>query len=39
MDVTTTISDWNAGTFICTTVSGPYDVTYIIPDNVTLTNS
>ena len=29
---TITISDYNAGTFICTTTTGPKDVTYAICD-------
>lgn len=37
METTITISDWNAGTYTCTTTTGPYDVTYVISDS-TLTN-
>ena len=37
-EITITISDVNAGTFVFTNCSGPYDVIYMIPDLVTLTN-
>jgi hypothetical protein len=39
MGTTVTISDLNAGTFIFTNTTGPTDVTYIVTENVTLTNS
>ena len=38
METTTiNISDYNAGTFVCTTVTYPLDVTYTVCDH-TLTN-
>lgn len=37
--LTITISDWNAGTFVFTNNSGTTDVTYVISENITLTNS
>ena len=37
MNYTITISDYNAGTFVCTTTTGTTDVTYVVCDN-TLTN-
>ena len=41
METTITISDINAGTFVCTTTSDESitGITYITPDSVTLTNS
>ena len=41
METTITISDINAGTFLCTTTSDESitGITYVISDNVTLTNS
>jgi hypothetical protein len=38
MTYTTTISDFNAGTFVFTTTSQPVDVTYLFSDFVTLTD-
>lgn len=39
LDSTTiTISDWNAGTYVCINTTGPADVTYVISENITLTN-
>lgn len=40
METTITISDLNAGTFLCTTTTeeGITGITYTTPDNVTLTN-
>ena len=40
METTITISDWNAGTYVCTTTttSSLSNVTYVISDSVTLTN-
>jgi hypothetical protein len=40
MNTTITISDINAGTFLCTTVTEESitNITYITPDSVTLTN-
>ncbi len=37
--LTITISDWNAGMFVCTNTTAPVDVTYVISENITLTNS
>ena len=37
METTITLSDVNAGTFICTTATYPLDITYAICDQ-TLTN-
>lgn len=28
-----TISDYNAGTYLCTTITFPYDITYLISDS------
>ena len=39
MKETITISDINAGTFIFTNTTGTTDVTYVITENITLTNS
>jgi hypothetical protein len=41
METTITISDYNAGTYICTTVTEPKitNVTYTIAEDVTLTYS
>ena len=39
METTITISDFNAGTFICTTTTGPSTITYAVAENFTLTNS
>jgi len=36
--VTISISDWNAGTFVFTNNSGSTDTTYVITENITLTN-
>jgi hypothetical protein len=37
---TVTLSDWNAGTYVFTnTTGGPTNVTYVTPENITLTNS
>lgn len=36
---TITISDWNAGTYVCTSITEPCNVTYVITKNITLTNS
>ena len=37
--ITISISDINAGTFSCITITGPYDITYVTPDTpITLTN-
>lgn len=36
---TITISDWNAGTYICTSTTQPCNITYVITENITLTNS
>lgn len=36
---TITISDWNAGTFVFSNNTGIPDVTYVISENITLTNS
>jgi len=36
---TITISDLNAGTFVCTSTTEPCNVTYVITENITLTNS
>jgi hypothetical protein len=40
METTITISDWNAGTYLCTTttVGTITNVTYSVSENVTLTN-
>ena len=40
METTITISDINAGTFLCTTTTDESitSITYVISDNVTLTN-
>ena len=35
---TITISDWNVGTYVCTTTEGHCNVTYVITENITLTN-
>lgn len=36
---TITISDWNAGMFVCTTTTDEnISITYVTPENVTLTN-
>ena len=37
---TITISDWDAGNFLCTTISDPNvtNVTYSVPEYVTSTN-
>ena len=40
METTITISDFNAGTFVCTTATaavGTNSITYAVVDNVTLT--
>ena len=34
----TTITDWNAGNFVCTNTTGNSNITYAISENVTLTN-
>jgi hypothetical protein len=41
METTVTISDYNVGTYVCTTTTEPKitNVTYSIVDDVTLTNS
>ena len=39
METTVTFSDLNAGTFIFTNTTGPSDITYIVTEDVTLTNS
>jgi len=39
MTQTITISDLNAGTYVCINTTGPADVTYVISENITLTNS
>ena len=39
METTVTISDYNAGTYVCTTTTGPSSVTYSITNDVTLTRS
>jgi hypothetical protein len=36
---TITISDINAGTFVCTSITEQCDITYVITENITLTNS
>jgi hypothetical protein len=38
METTITLSDLNAGTFIFTNTTGPSDITYIVTEDVTLTN-
>jgi hypothetical protein len=35
---TITISDYNVGTYVCTSTAGSADVTYVISENITLTN-
>lgn len=35
---TITISDWNVGTYVCINTTGPTDITYVISENITLTN-
>jgi hypothetical protein len=37
---TVTITDWEAGNFICTTITDPTitNVTYVVDDCITLTN-
>jgi len=37
METTITISDFNAGTFTCTTTTGTSNVTYSVAEDVTLT--
>ena len=39
MTTTITISDLNIGTYVCTTTAEPCNVTYVITENITLTNS
>jgi len=39
MGTTITISDWNAGNFVCINTTAPADITYVITENITLTNS
>lgn len=39
MIYTITISDFNAGTFSYINTTGPAGVTYVITENITLTNS
>lgn len=39
MTTTITISDVNAGTYVNTNTTGPSIVTYVITENITLTNS
>ena len=39
MTQTITISDLNAGTYVCINTTGPADVTYVISENISLTNS
>ena len=41
METTITISDLNAGIYSCTTtaVTGTINITYVVNDNITLTNS
>lgn len=36
---TITISDVNAGTYVNTNTTGPCNITYVITENITLTNS
>jgi hypothetical protein len=36
---TITISDINAGTYVCINTTAVSDVTYVITENITLTNS
>jgi uncharacterized protein YodC (DUF2158 family) len=35
---TITISDVNAGTYVCINTTGPADLTYVISENIILTN-
>jgi hypothetical protein len=37
--MTTTISDVNAGVYVNTNTTGPANVTYVITENITPTNS
>jgi len=37
--ITISISDVNAGTYTDINTTGPADVTYVISENITLTNS
>jgi hypothetical protein len=39
MTQTITISDINAGTYVNTNTTGPTNVTYVITENITPTNS
>jgi hypothetical protein len=34
---TITITDFNAGNFVCTTTTGPSNITYSVAEDVTLT--
>ena len=38
METTITLSDLNAGTYVFTNTTGPSDITYIVTEDVTLTN-
>jgi len=38
METTITLSDLNAGTYVFTNTTGPSDITYIVAEDVTLTN-
>jgi hypothetical protein len=37
MTETITISDWNAGNFVCTNTTGTSNITYSVAEDVTLT--